>query len=82
MQKMPSIIVDPRLPPPPPKGGQVGATATGNHASSSKVAPPSAAADNIGSFRADREWEDALPSTLRNLLGKNGLHDTLCFVVS
>ena len=80
MQKMPSIIVDPRLPPPPPPKGQVGATATGNHASSSKVAPPSA--DNIGSFRADREWEDALPSTLRNLLGKNGLHDTLCFVVS
>ena len=38
-----------------------------------KVAPSSpsaAAADNIGSFRAAEDWEDALPSNLRNLLGK------------
>ena len=71
---MPSIIADMKLPPPT---GQLGTT--GIHSSSSKVAN-SVAADNIGSFRADRDWEDALPSNLRNLLGKNLLHITTFFV--
>ena len=59
-QKMPSVVADPnppsKLPPPPPPplpGMQVGLKSGAN----------------IGSFRAARDWEDALPSALRNLLG-------------
>ena len=39
-------------------------------------AKPRAAADNIGSFRASDEWEEALPTNLRNLLGEKLITDT------
>ena len=60
---MPSIVVDAKLPPP---RGQLAPAAAA--ASVIKVPPPPSA--NIGSFRAAEDWEDALPSNLRNLLGK------------
>ena len=60
---MPSIVVDAKLP--PPRAGQAAPAAA---ASSIKVAPSPSA--NIGSFRAAEDWEDTLPSNLRNLLGK------------
>ena len=63
LQKMPSIVVDAKLP--PPRGQAAPAAAA---AASIKVAPTHSA--NIGSFRAAEDWEDALPSNLRNLLGK------------
>ena len=61
---MPSIVVDAKLP--PPRGGLAAPAAAA--ASVIKVAPSPSA--NIGSFRAAEDWEDALPSNLRNLLGK------------
>ena len=61
---MPSIVVDAKLPPPRGQAAPAAAAA----ASVFKVAPTPSA--NIGSFRAAEDWEDVLPSNLRNLLGK------------